>query len=187
MKEMWKTIKKFWPYLNKSNISPAAQEALSNHFNAFFTSVGPDLASKIRPDHPTRQALTEHQPPIFEFEQITHEIIVEVIKDLFPTNSCSTDKITLRLLKAAGPSIIPCITHICNMSIRYHTFPDVWKIAVVTPLHKSGDTSKPTNYRPISVLPCLGKILERVIHTQLYNYLTVYELIAPQQSGFRKG
>ena len=64
-------------------------------------------------------------------------------------------------------------------------FPAKWKVAKVTPIYKDGDKSDVSNYRPISVLPILSKILERVVHDQLYNYLTCNNILHPCQSGFR--
>ena len=65
-------------------------------------------------------------------------------------------------------------------------FPSRWKTAKVTPLHKGGDLDDVSNFRPISVLPVLSKVIERHIHDALYNYLTDNSLIYPRQSGFRK-
>ena len=84
-------------------------------------------------------------------------------------------------------TVIPLITHICALSINRSIFPDIWKLAIITPLHKSGPTNEPSNFRSISVLPCLGKILERVTHIQLYSYLSDHNMLAEEQSGFRTG
>ena len=62
-----------------------------------------------------------------------------------------------------------------------------WKIARISPLFKEGNRNQVTNYRPISVLPILGKLLERVVHDQLYKYFTDNNLIHSSQSGFRSG
>ena len=72
-----------------------------------------------------------------------------------------------------------------NLSIRTHIFPRIWKCAKVSSLFKAGDPSNPTNYRPISVLPTLAKILEKTVHIQLYNYLNTNKLITDKQFGFR--
>ena len=61
-----------------------------------------------------------------------------------------------------------------------------WKTAKVIPLYKKGQRNLPGNYRPISVLPAISKILERILCDQLYSYLTKYELLSNFQSGFRK-
>ena len=65
-------------------------------------------------------------------------------------------------------------------------FPDEWKSARVTPLYKnSGKRNDPTNYRPISVIPVVAKVFERVVYDQLYYYLTKNCILSRYQSGFR--
>ena len=59
-------------------------------------------------------------------------------------------------------------------------------MAKVTPIYKAGDKSDVSNYIPISVLPILSKILERLVHNQLYNYLSCSNIFNPCQSGFRR-
>ena len=66
-------------------------------------------------------------------------------------------------------------------------FPDLMKIAIVSPVFKTGDSADISNYRPISVLPCFSKIVERVMYNRLYKYLTDQKILHPQQFGFRKG
>ena len=85
-----------------------------------------------------------------------------------------------------GVSILtPSLAHIINQSVKLGIFPDKWKEAKVLPLHKSGDDDNPSNYRPISILPVLSKIIERHVHNHLYKYLDEYNLIYEFQSGFR--
>ena len=66
-------------------------------------------------------------------------------------------------------------------------FPEQWKQALITPLYKSGNATDYDNYRPISVLPTLGKLLERLVHGQSTNYLKTRNLLCEEQSGFREG
>ena len=65
-------------------------------------------------------------------------------------------------------------------------FPDAFKVSKVTPIFKKGDCSLMSNYRPISLLPTISKIFERVIHDQMYEYFNEFNLLAEQQYGFRK-
>ena len=65
-------------------------------------------------------------------------------------------------------------------------FPDDFKLSKVIPLFKKGDSSLLINYRPISLLPTISKIFERVIHDQMYEYFNKFKLLAEQQYGFRK-
>ena len=66
-------------------------------------------------------------------------------------------------------------------------YPDSWKLANVTPIFKKGDKQSANNYRPISLLPICGKMLEKIIFNNLYSYLNANNLITKNQSGFRPG
>ena len=66
-------------------------------------------------------------------------------------------------------------------------FPDQWKEANVTPVHKKNDKQIISNYRPISLLPILAKVFERIVFKNLYNFLVFNNLITKNQSGFRPG
>ena len=78
------------------------------------------------------------------------------------------------------------LVHIFNASLKSGIVPKVWKSATVTPIYKNGDRRKVNNYRPISLLPLPGKMLERIVHTQLSNFLENNNLLTSQQSGYRK-
>jgi hypothetical protein len=89
------------------------------------------------------------------------------------------------MLKNAVDVIAPSLATLFNTSLQTSIFPSIWKKAKVTPLFKKGDKQDPSNYRPISILPSLSKILEKAVHTQFYSYLTENNLISPKQFGFR--
>ena len=80
----------------------------------------------------------------------------------------------------------PSIAKLINLSFATERFPARWKTALVTALHKAGEVSDVNNYRPISVLPVLSKVIERHVNNCLYNYLSDNNLIYSNQSGFRK-
>jgi hypothetical protein len=78
------------------------------------------------------------------------------------------DKISSKIIKLAAPVISDSLTLIFNQAITLSSFPDEWKVARVMPLYKNGQRrSIPTNYRPISVLPAISKIMERILYNQL--------------------
>ena len=103
----------------------------------------------------------------------------------YKLTSTGTDNIGARLLKLAAPYIAEDITFICNKSIASSCFPDKWKEAKVSPLHKSGPLEDINNYRPISILPVLSKVLERHVSDSLTKYLNEDDLLHKTQSGFR--
>ena len=96
------------------------------------------------------------------------------------------DKISSKVLKIAAPVISDSLTYIFNQAVTLCTFPNGWKIARVIPLFKNGQRNLPGNYRPISILPALSKVMERILYTQLYEYLSVNNLLSEHQFGFRK-
>ena len=77
-------------------------------------------------------------------------------------------------------------THIINLSINTGTFPDQMKIARVIPLLKLGGRFNFTSYRPVSVLPCFSKLLERIIYNRLIRFLDKYDILFDNQYGFKK-
>ena len=93
--------------------------------------------------------------------------------------------ISSRLLKDSAESIAPVLTRLFNRSLDSRVFPAIWRQGKVTALFKSGDKSDCNNYRPITVLPTVSKILERAGHQQLYGHLTESNLLTTKQFGFR--
>ena len=103
-----------------------------------------------------------------------------------PGDKSTNDPIPLKIFKQILPTFISPFTHIVNLSLKYGVMPDSCKIAMVTPIHKSGELDDPGNYRPISILPVLSKTIEHLVNSQLTQYLDDRGLISKCQYGFRK-
>ena len=71
-----------------------------------------------------------------------------------------------------------------NRSFDEGIFPDIWKIANVIPIFKKGDKSQPCNYRPVALLRCIGKLQERIVFKNIYNFQIENNLLYKYQSGF---
>ena len=99
--------------------------------------------------------------------------------------STGLDKISNKLLKAAGETIIGSLSQIFNLSIDTGIFPDDLKHIKVTPLYKSGDKMDCDNYRPISVTSAVAKKFEKLVSRQLNNFLEFHQIVSTNQSGFR--
>ena len=83
--------------------------------------------------------------------------------------------------------LIPQLVYLFNLSFSTGIFPEVWKQATVIPLFKSGDRAKVENYRPISLLPLPGKLIEKIAHHQIFVFLERNHILSDKQNGFRKG
>ena len=98
------------------------------------------------------------------------------------------DKINARIFKATYQSIIHKLTFFVNICLRHGIFPDNLKIAVIKPIYKTGDKHRMNNYRPISILPYISKLLEKVIYSRLIDHLEMNNtrILCENQFGFRK-
>ena len=96
------------------------------------------------------------------------------------------DELSASIIKEIRLSIIKPLTNICAKSINQGIVPSNMKIAKIIPIHKSGDKSSLSNYRPISVLPVFSKVLEKVIYKQMYTHLENLNIFYKHQYGFRK-
>ena len=103
------------------------------------------------------------------------------------TKSTGYDNIPARFLKDGVNSIDTPLTYIMNLSMEKNTVPNELKVARVVPLYKKGDSNFEGNYRPVSVLPVVSKVLERIVFNQFCSYLSEQNLIYMYQSGFRRG
>jgi hypothetical protein len=100
--------------------------------------------------------------------------------------SSGHDSLSSKLIKETSQAIVSPLTYILNLSLKFGIVPSKMKLAKVIPVFKSGDTSHIQNYRPISLLPVLSKILEKIVYTRLYTYLIKHDILIPAQYGFRK-
>ena len=96
------------------------------------------------------------------------------------------DKIPTKLLKDAIETICQPLAIVFNASLEKGTFPDIWKVARVTQVLKSDQKSNLSNYRPISVLSVSSRLLEKLEHDQLYDFLRASEVLSKNQCASRK-
>ena len=133
--------------------------------------------------------------PIFNFltdkrnDQITirKDVIVSLVRNLNPNKASGSDGISGQMLILCDDSVGMPLKRIFENILVTSLYPDSWKLVNVTPIFKKGDKQSTNNYRPISLLPICGKILETIIFSNRYSYLDANNLITKNQSGFRPG
>ena len=104
----------------------------------------------------------------------------------FATCSCGIF-VRAKFLKESSKVIAPILPEMFNLSSTLGIFLDVWKHVRVSPIYKSGDKEDCSNYRPISVVSVVSKLFEKLVYTEINNYLNKNYILTPFQSGFRKG
>ena len=198
LRKTWRTIddtlnkksnkSKFPSKFIVNNRTVTDHKKIADEFNIFFSNIGSTLSASIKLDDSTIAFTdyldnpTEHR---FSFSKITENETLTIINNLKSKNSSGNDDISNRLLKSIKCEISKPLTIIINQSLETGIFPDALKVAKVKPLFKKGDNCCLNNYRPISLLPTISKIFERVMYTQLYYYFNVNNLLSEQQYGFR--
>jgi hypothetical protein len=112
------------------------------------------------------------------------EEVEKLLREIDPTKACTPDSFPSLVLKERASELSPSACKLFNKSISSGTFPQQWKEAVVVPIHKKGDRNFVTNYKPISLLCILSKVLKRCIFNWL-DYLS--QSLSKHQQGFLKG
>ena len=192
---IWKTVcRVLSPYGNQS--PPFSRDCIevANEFNEFFTSVGDKAANQAKQlalkfDLPDLEQVPPSTPPEeeiapkFTFQHVSSGRVKEIIKSMPSNKSPGYDEIHMSVIKTCLPHILPVITKIFNASLMTGCFPKDWKLAQVVAHPKDGDHELASNNRPISLLPALSKVLERIAHEQFVCFLTSYNKLSIHQSG----
>ena len=123
---------------------------------------------------------------IFKFSCITSGCVLKHFNRLKRNKATGIDQLPPNMLKDCSEEISGPLASIINLSLNTHTVPTLWKSAKISPVFKSGNPDLVENYRPISILPILSKLLERTVHDQLYNFFEDNNILSNCQFGFRK-
>jgi hypothetical protein len=201
-KKIWKVINQILERDNKNSSKPATQKIthkdlsyekdneIACAFNNYYQEMAPKLAKTIKePNASFKDFLANAKTPSVKFsiQQTNEETVSKVIQNFAPNSSSGFDKISHKILKFIAPTILHPLTAAINHSYREGIFPQIQKTAKLQPLFKSGDKTKPENYRPISQLGVISKVMEKVATNQLNDHLENENLLSDKQFGYRKG
>ena len=120
------------------------------------------------------------------FSPVHPDEVLKILKDLTNSAAVGLDGIDTYVLKLVKEELNPAITHIVNLSLSEQKYPTKWKTSKIIPLYKKDDPLCPKNYRPVSIIPILSKVLERVVHNQMIKYITENNLFHPNQHAYRQ-
>ena len=170
------------------------QQNIADAFNKYFSSIKDNTNSNnlenTRHKNKLAYSYLVQGVDIFAplvFKSFSTGEIISIIKSLKTKNSFGYDEISTELIKISASYICSPLTYIWNKSISTGIFPERLKYSIIKPLHKKGDKTDPTNYRPISMLTSFSKVLEKTLYNRLIEYLNINNILNAQQFGFRKG
>ena len=193
---MWEIIKKHTTPFQKPSENITLQyndtnitnpKCIADTFNTFFTEIG-ELLSQNNQQQTANHNITKLKincNSMYLIETNKQEVL-DLINELDNKFSAGPDGIPDFIVKTSAQYIAEPLTHIFNSSFESGIFPNTFKEAIIKPLFKKGDRFNITNYRPISLLSSFAKILEKLFHKRLRNFLTHNNILSSYQHGFRK-
>ena len=186
----WSIAKSFLGFKSESTLPPIIDGdklhfdnlSKAEAFNAFFLNHSTlDTSNAILPDMlPTTDSFIDSVI-------VSENEVLNILKSLDVSKSTGPDNISPRMLRETAESITPSLTKLFRLSLNNSHFPSIWKRANVLPLHKKNNKDAMNNYRPISLLSCVGKVLEKIVFKFLFNYFRENFLLSIYQSGFMPG
>ena len=164
------------------------------NLNCFFSTISEKLKSQQTETGPEfdwgkfKSHVESKVPESVQFQipLMTLENLITSIRSLDPSEATGLDGITPKIVKLSAEVISPTLLRIINTSISSGNFPETLKIAKILPIHKGGAKNDPSNYRPISILSVISKLVEKHVTKHLFGFLNKYDLLHKSQSGFRK-
>ena len=201
-KKFWRLVKSIVPgksakkskivLVNKEDIEGDQNiddSKVAEFINTFFSNIGPNLAKDLndpwvfRDGREDPEGENEECPPfVTDFEQV-----MKLCREIKVCKSSGFGDISTRIFKDAFRVLVPQLVYLFNLAFNTGIFPSKWKSATIIPLYKGGDKTDVSNYRPVSLLPLPGKLIEKVVHSRITNYFDVHDIITDKQGGFRKG
>ena len=192
-KQFWKTVKSLKkassqiPTLKTDSIIASSNTAkaslLNDVFSQNFNTSTPPLT-----DIDYHRFMADPSSPYPEEIFCTEEDVFNLLLALDTSKASGSDGISGRMLKGTSHSIAPVLTNLFNLSIKTGKIPQKWKISSIVPIPKSQtNTDDPCNYRPISLLPVVSKLLERHMYSLVFAHLADIDLISDAQWGFTPG
>ena len=189
-RDYWKTLKSFIKPSNSVTIPPllhentyvADSDEKANLLNSYFveqTVLDEHLANLPEPD--------DTNDPTLNNIVFSPTEVKDILYSLKLGKATGQDNINNRILKEAALPLANPLCDLFNYSMSKSICPNIWKEANVSPIYKKDDPSLVSNYRPISLLSAVGKVMEKVIHKHMFNFLKDHEVLTRLQSGFVPG
>ena len=190
-KKYWKIAKEVYgnkkimgvPALNHENKTITTSIEKAECFNLYFTMQQTQPPLRFNQQLDPIEFLTENR---LENIITTREEVLKILKGLDIGKATGPDGISSRMLKETSGAIADSLTELLNKSFEMGQVPKIWKEANLCPIFKKDDKTLVSNYRPISLLSCVGKIQERVVYQHLYKYLKENQLLTWKNSGFKE-
>ena len=161
--------------------------ALANYFNNHFASIASKLVDNLPSSlHNFKEYLGTSSADSMYVNPTSLLEVKNILLKLKSKSSSRIDEIPSSVLKSTPDNILQALAHSFNLSLSCGEYISAFKIAKVVPVFKKGNPTEVSNYRPISLLPVMSKVLEKIMHRRVTSFLTQQNLFFKFQFGFRK-
>ena len=197
-KKIWNGIKEIISLKQKSSSCPTSlidkktiltdEKEIADHFNSYFSGIAENIlkSRKYEGKHSYQEYLKNPLPNSHIFFDCDPPEIECLISALEMSKKSGPYSIPVNVLHLLKSDISIPLSKIFNLSMKTGTHPDCLKLAMVVPIHKKGSKLEVGNYRPISLLSNINKLLEKIVHERTYNFLEKYNCLYKYQYGFRR-
>lgn len=193
-RESWRVIGKFFrcsertPPLDPEALSAPPHESSVDYVNRYFAEAGERLVKEEVGFVSAELGLPQQKsiPPLDHFDTPDPWVIRNIIMQLRGGKAAGTDGMLVETMKVHVDLFTFLVHHLLCCIFSSCRYPKTLKSALLQPIHKGGSRKKIGNFRPVSLLTVLNKIVERIVYLQLVSYLEEHETLHPSQHGFRK-
>lgn len=166
------------------SVQTGGQE-VANAFNQHFATVGEKIALSVNSEGIVESETNEMEGGVFL--KVSEEEVIKAMDSIKGGSSPGFDRVTIQILKRVQQHVIKPLTYLVNRSFADNVFPDVYKKAIIIPVFKKGDPKNLDNYRPISLLSVVSKIIEKIAKRYLVSFIEDNDILSENQFGFRTG
>ena len=159
---------------------------IGNKFNEYFSTIAQKLVDQIKTQKKFEEFLDKPNEKSFFMIRTDKNEIERIIAALDSNKASDIYGMSVDVLKILSPHISQILSEIFNESLSTGIFSDHMKLAMICPVHKDGSKLKISNYRPVSILPILNKVFEKIVQTRLVKFMEQEKIIFPKQYGFQK-
>ena len=197
-KKFWNSINSLLPgknktsqgiFLNDENQEEIIRDKIPDYMNDYFSNIGANLAKKFTNDERVvRDTVVDVNKQHYALPDfIASEIeLLKLIQDINVNKSSAIENLSSKVLKEAFFAQTHRLQTNFNLSFSEGYIPESWKSATIVPLHKGGDSKDVNNFRPVSLLPIQGKLIEKIVHQRMMAHFENNSLLDQRQGGFRK-
>jgi len=160
-------------------------DSLNSHYASVACVKDAELMKSCATDYETKNRFTPGDSDTFHFKYVLPEDIIGAINSI-KSKAMGIDQIPIDFIKLCLPALLPVLDHLFNYSLQNSIFPSIWKLANIISVPKIKVPKESKDYRPVSILCILRKVLEKIVHKQVVEYLNEHSILPQNQSGFRK-